>query len=181
MPIIGRQPPADIIVPGQQVSARHAEIRHLGGDLYQLTDLGSTNGTFVNGGQIQSATVRLSDRISLGSQPLDLRTYVQLVPKVMNAYPSTQIQPLPQQGPVPAGVPTEEKDQTATVLGILSICFGAVSFLFCPLIFGLAGVVLGIISIAIGRKKTLGIIGLSISAVGTVVGLIFGAIVAMLL
>lgn len=80
MPIIGREPPADIVIPAPQVSARHAELRPLGPGLFQLTDLGSTNGTFVNGQRIRSAQVRVSDAVCLGSLQVDLRRYVQGAP-----------------------------------------------------------------------------------------------------
>lgn len=82
MPIIGREPPAEIIVAVQQVSALHAEIRHLGGDLYTLRDLGSTNGTYVSGRRIEMATIRLSDQVSLGSVRVDLRAFEHLIPKI---------------------------------------------------------------------------------------------------
>lgn len=75
MSVIGREPPADIVIPAPQVSARHAEIRDLGDGWFQLTDLRSTNGTFVNGQRIQSARIRLSDRVSMGSLVVDLQKY----------------------------------------------------------------------------------------------------------
>jgi hypothetical protein len=75
MPIIGRTTPADILISEPQVSSRHAEIRHIGGDQFLLTDLGSTNGTYVNDQRIQSATIRLSDRVRLGMIPIDLTKF----------------------------------------------------------------------------------------------------------
>jgi len=80
MPIIGREEPADIVIPIPQVSARHAEIRCLGNNLYELIDLNSSNGTFVNGVRIQSQTIRLSDDIRFGSFRVDLSAYRQLIP-----------------------------------------------------------------------------------------------------
>lgn len=80
MPIIGREPPADIVVPAPQVSARHAEIRNLGNGYYELTDLGSSNGTYVNGQRVQRATVRVTDRVSLGSFVIDLSAFTHLIP-----------------------------------------------------------------------------------------------------
>lgn len=79
MAIIGRESPADIVIPAPQVSARHAEILHVGGDLYQLSDLGSTNGTFVNGRRIQSATIWLTDRVAFGSFEVNLAPYAGLI------------------------------------------------------------------------------------------------------
>jgi len=46
--IIGRDESCDLVIPERQVSRRHARIR-LEGDHYLLEDLGSKNGTFVNG------------------------------------------------------------------------------------------------------------------------------------
>jgi len=46
--LIGRDEGCDIAIPERQVSRRHASI-HVEGDRYILKDLGSKNGTFVNG------------------------------------------------------------------------------------------------------------------------------------
>ncbi len=46
--IIGRLPDCDIILPDRQVSRRHARIFRQG-DTYFIEDLGSKNGTWVNG------------------------------------------------------------------------------------------------------------------------------------
>ena len=46
--IIGRDEECDLFIPERQVSRRHARIA-VEGDRYILTDLGSKNGTFVNG------------------------------------------------------------------------------------------------------------------------------------
>lgn len=46
--LIGRDEESEIVIPERQVSRRHASI-HLEEDRYVLKDLGSKNGTFVNG------------------------------------------------------------------------------------------------------------------------------------
>ena len=46
--IVGRAPGADILVPDDVVSRRHARFSLMGGDL-MVEDLGSANGTRVNG------------------------------------------------------------------------------------------------------------------------------------
>jgi hypothetical protein len=79
MAIIGRQAPADIVVPAPQVSSRHAEIVAAGNGYYRLTDLGSSNGTFVNGARIQSAVITLSDQVSLGSHPFAVQGFAHLL------------------------------------------------------------------------------------------------------
>ena len=72
---IGRMAPADIIVSGpgmDTLSRRHASITASprGGGYYQLVDLDSSNGTFVNRGgnwiRIHSAEVHETDSILLG-------------------------------------------------------------------------------------------------------------------
>jgi hypothetical protein len=67
--VIGRED-ADILLPDEQVSRRHALLRECDGHL-ELTDLGSTNGTEVNGQRI-TATVTLAhgDTIRAGSTDL---------------------------------------------------------------------------------------------------------------
>ena len=49
--IIGREETCDIVIPDRQVSRQHARIR-LEADRYVLEDLGSKNGTFVNGQEL---------------------------------------------------------------------------------------------------------------------------------
>ena len=52
---IGRADDNDVVIDDLQVSRRHAELRDLGGGRFQLTDTGSSNGTFVNGQRITTA------------------------------------------------------------------------------------------------------------------------------
>lgn len=64
--ILGRSKEADIRVPDQNVSRRHAEVR-LEDDGYWVVDLGSMNGTIVNGKRVDRARLADKDRILLGS------------------------------------------------------------------------------------------------------------------
>ncbi|MCL4818300.1 MAG: protein kinase [Vicinamibacteria bacterium] len=66
-----------IAVP--QVSARHAEIRYLGGEWFEVVDLGSSNGTWVNGQRVQSARVRATDQVRIGPVPFNLAALGHLV------------------------------------------------------------------------------------------------------
>src|ERR1035438_9235074 len=64
---IGRDPSNDLVVPDLSVSRQHAELRNLGDGRYEIADLGSHNGTFVNGRQIPTrATVTEQDLIGIG-------------------------------------------------------------------------------------------------------------------
>jgi hypothetical protein len=56
---IGRSAANDLEIPDQRVSRFHAFIRQLGSDHFEIVDLGSTNGTQVNGWRINSP-VRLN-------------------------------------------------------------------------------------------------------------------------
>ncbi len=49
---IGRTPPNDIVIPNPRVSRNHAMIRMLAPETYYLIDVGSTNGTFLNGKRV---------------------------------------------------------------------------------------------------------------------------------
>jgi hypothetical protein len=57
--VIGREPDCDIVIPDRQVSRAHAALVRLE-DGYALEDLGSKNGTHVNGKPVEGA-VRLQD------------------------------------------------------------------------------------------------------------------------
>jgi serine phosphatase RsbU (regulator of sigma subunit) len=62
--VIGRNPPADLILEGPTVSRRHCRVELADGRL-QISDLASTNGTYVNGERI-TAPVLLDDGANLG-------------------------------------------------------------------------------------------------------------------
>ncbi|MBM4061112.1 MAG: GGDEF domain-containing protein [Planctomycetes bacterium] len=71
--VLGRRADrADLVVPGDpRISSVHCRVeRGLPPDSWQLVDLGSTNGTFLGGGRITTATLREGDRIHLGETVL---------------------------------------------------------------------------------------------------------------
>jgi predicted component of type VI protein secretion system len=63
---IGRGPDNTIIIDNPSVSARHAHLQ-LAGETYRLKDLGSTNGTHVNGKPVTETLLRFDDRIRFGA------------------------------------------------------------------------------------------------------------------
>jgi hypothetical protein len=69
---IGRVTDCDVVVADKGVSRRHAQIRTKDG-ASTLTDLGSTNGTQLNGQQIQSRVLNDGDRIVIGSTLIEFR------------------------------------------------------------------------------------------------------------
>jgi hypothetical protein len=66
---IGRAPDCDLILVDPRVSRHHARLRPREGVLV-LTDLGSTNGTFVNGQRVREVVLGGGDRIQIGETRL---------------------------------------------------------------------------------------------------------------
>ncbi|CAK7030866.1 MAG: hypothetical protein PEGG_01288 [Paraeggerthella hongkongensis] len=64
--LIGRESKNDISVHDINASRTHAELRLDQQGVWVLTDLGSTNGTFVNGREIASHPLSEGDRITIG-------------------------------------------------------------------------------------------------------------------
>jgi hypothetical protein len=64
--VIGRSSDADVRLDDANASRRHAEVRRIG-DGYSVVDLGSTNGTEVNGQRIQETALMNGDVISVGT------------------------------------------------------------------------------------------------------------------
>lgn len=58
--IIGREPGADIVIPDRRISRQHAEIVRRE-DKYFLRDLGSKNGTYLNGDRLETARLLKDD------------------------------------------------------------------------------------------------------------------------
>ena len=70
---IGRLSECDIVINDTGASRRHAQIRTVDG-VSTLTDLGSTNGTKVNGREVQSTALSDGDRITVGATQIDYRS-----------------------------------------------------------------------------------------------------------
>ena len=70
---IGRLSECDIVVNDTGASRRHAQIRTVDG-VSTLTDLGSTNGTKVNGRDVQSTELSDGDRITVGATQIEYRS-----------------------------------------------------------------------------------------------------------
>lgn len=75
---IGRVQPNDIVVPDPKVSRSHAIVRMLGDGRFYVMDVGSANGTFVNGERIcVPRELRHGDEIRIGDQVLTFQADVQ--------------------------------------------------------------------------------------------------------
>lgn len=86
--VVGRTEPADIVVDDPSVSERHCSLEWRGSAL-MVSDLGSTNGTLINGTPLEQPlahTLRDEDILTLGRHsfqyftPDVLYTYLQLSP-----------------------------------------------------------------------------------------------------
>ncbi len=69
--IIGRSSELDMVLVEDMVSRKHAKISIAGGKI-SIEDLGSTNGTFVNGEKVKTSRLKEGDRILIGTSILKL-------------------------------------------------------------------------------------------------------------
>ncbi|MCJ7502282.1 MAG: FHA domain-containing protein, partial [Acidobacteriia bacterium] len=67
---IGRVEANDLVLDHPSVSRHHARLTVLPGDTTLLNDLGSLNGTFVNGQQIHEHRLADQDRVNVGMYEL---------------------------------------------------------------------------------------------------------------
>ncbi|MCP2326116.1 hypothetical protein HDA40_004623 [Hamadaea flava] len=70
--VIGRGDQANLRLPDVGISRRHARIDYDGGQVV-LTDLGSTNGTMVNGQRISAVALNPGDMVQIGTTTLTFR------------------------------------------------------------------------------------------------------------
>jgi hypothetical protein len=88
---IGRSDECDIVISLAGVSKKHAKIEFSQGRIV-LTDLGSSNGTFVNGIRIKQKEIKATDRIGIHNCLLDIKPQVR---PSANERPSAGPSPFP--------------------------------------------------------------------------------------
>jgi len=71
--VVGRSDEADVSIVARSVSRQHARLKPLGGGRWRVVDLGSSNGTFVEGVRVDDAVVGDGDVFTLGDVELRLR------------------------------------------------------------------------------------------------------------
>jgi len=64
--IIGRAPEVDLTIDDDKISRKHAIIEAFSRDQIYISDLASTNGTFLNGMRVRSIKMRDGDKLKIG-------------------------------------------------------------------------------------------------------------------
>jgi len=137
---IGRDSSNAVAINDAEVSRRHSRLTFQGGK-YVLEDLGSTNGTFVNGQRLAGPVVlKPGDVISLGEQIVLMYDAINMDPGATVAAPRKAIHvtppPIPSSAPVntvsPAAVPTKRTNIAPILIGVAAFLFicACASFFF---------------------------------------------------
>jgi DNA-binding CsgD family transcriptional regulator len=89
--VVGKDATADFQIPATGVSRRHFKIVRASTGIYNLIDLGSTNGVVVNGVQVDVTILRDADRIRVGPEVVLLFTYDENAAEHVGPQPSTPL------------------------------------------------------------------------------------------
>jgi hypothetical protein len=162
--ILGReQASADLVIPDPGVSRRHARVLPHNGSVV-VEDLGSSNGTYVNGHRI-SGPVELGagDELQLGDTVVGLRQAPATAPMRRPAQPRPAERPARRRLAPSLHEPSNIPALAAIFLGPLSILliFLSTGGFFLALPCGIAAIVLGTIGIRNADRRRLGHRGLA--------------------
>jgi|SRR6185312_4656362 len=72
---VGRSSENDIVINDKTVSSNHCKIIQHDDGRIEINDLGSTNGTYVNGKKVLSAILNPGDEVLMGNHRLDLNPF----------------------------------------------------------------------------------------------------------
>ena len=114
--VIGRGGELDIVLVEDMVSRKHAKITTQQGKII-IQDLGSTNGTFVNGEKIKRARLKEGDRVLIGTSILKLIAEADAMDDNVGATREQLNQKLDERGRRQAG----KADVTSGDLGVLPL------------------------------------------------------------
>src|SRR5262249_34661741 len=97
--VVGRAPTCDIPIIDPTISRRHAEVECGEGGV-TIRDLGSSNGTFVNGTRIEASPVGVGDVVTFGKVGFRLTQVTAPAPAVNQSSPgATIVRQLPVRDP----------------------------------------------------------------------------------
>jgi hypothetical protein len=116
---IGRDSTNGVAINDPEVSRRHARLTFQGGK-YVLEDLGSTNGSFVNGQRLSGPHVlKAGDVVALGEQIVLMYDAVNIDPGATIASPRNvmRVAPVPAPGPAPVVPPPPAQNYAGQVPG----------------------------------------------------------------
>jgi hypothetical protein len=93
--VVGRDENAGVVIEDPEASRKHASFS-LTGDAVTVEDLGSTNGTFVNGERLSAPrTLSEGDRVRIGTTILEVRRHEVQATQVRSAIPDADAGPQP--------------------------------------------------------------------------------------
>jgi len=75
--VLGRSSQTDVQIYDERISRRHCALR-LEGNSVRLKDMGSNNGTYVNGAEVREVALTTGDVITLGSTEVEVQIHVDL-------------------------------------------------------------------------------------------------------
>ena len=114
---LGRRPGVDVVVPDENVSGHHATVWEQGNVLY-IQDENSTNGTFVNGQRISTATaVQPGDQVRVGQTSFEMMA---AAPMGIPATGPVDMSAAPVDLSVPGAPPATSKSSMPLIIGLVA-------------------------------------------------------------
>jgi hypothetical protein len=178
---VGRDPSNDIIINDNFVSRKHAQFLILDNEQIIIKDLGSHNGTYVNGNRIAETNLSFGDAVKCGSIVVDWLQYIQNPSQVATPY-----QPIHYTNISTTIIETPTNNYKRNGLGVAGFVLSLIGATFCwvPLvgftllilacIFSLIGFIIGL-----SKRKNFGLslAGLIISSTFFIIALIFISVI----
>ncbi len=115
--VVGRGLSSDIALYDPTISRRHAELTAQA-DWVQIKDLGSSNGTFINGARITDSRLGPEDAVTFGRLMFHLKAPPAAVAAETGAAPGMIVRQVAVTGGAPAGVTSRDGPSSASLLRV---------------------------------------------------------------